>query len=64
MLKERKKTFADLARETEIPMRTIYNLKSRKDGRLSARHLIAVSRFFGVSVEELCEEVSDADNNL
>lgn len=58
LLKERGKTMSDLSREAEIPYTSLKNMEYRGDkGGLSVKNLKKVARFFGITLDELCEGV-------
>ena len=58
MLDSKGKSVADLAREAGIPYTSLKNLEYRKEiGSLSVKNLKKVAKYFGITLDELCEEV-------
>lgn len=58
LLEARGKSMADLARGSGIPYTSLKNLEYRKEiGSLSVKNLKKVAKYFGITLDELCEDV-------
>lgn len=58
MLRDRGESVADLCKGADIPYSTWKNLEYRKSiGSLSVKNLKKIARYFGITLDELCEEV-------
>ena len=53
ILAERGMSLRELARQSNVSMHTLYNLKARESGSLSAKNALKIASTLGISVEEL-----------
>ena len=55
---ERKLTAAELSRQTGIDPGTIRRILSGQQSAISTRNMVALAKFFGVSLRELMDKLS------
>ena len=55
---ERKLTAAELSRQTGIDPGTIRRILSGQQSAISTRNMVALARFFGISLRELMDKLS------
>lgn len=56
LLNEKGISLYELSKQTEIPMSTLSNFKNREGAKLSAKYLVKVADFLGITLDELLRE--------